>query len=99
MFPRQISKPVLALRLLGLSGTALWIPLLATARCPAQTPATYHNRADQALQSFLLKFWNGGQQYLRQQFPDNGLLTGYWTYANGWGAVMDGVGRTRGEPY
>jgi hypothetical protein len=30
--------------------------------CAAQTTVqTYHNRADQALQSFLLKFWNGSQ--------------------------------------
>jgi predicted alpha-1,6-mannanase (GH76 family) len=61
--------------------------------------STYHNRADQALQSFLLKFWNGNQQYLRSQFPDNGGLTGYWTFANGWDAVMDGVERSGGEHY
>src|SRR5258708_35699646 len=61
--------------------------------------STYHNRADQALQSFLLKFWNGSQQYLRSQFPDNGALTGYWTFANGWDAVMDGVERSGGEQY
>jgi predicted alpha-1,6-mannanase (GH76 family) len=78
---------------------AVWILLWHPASSIAQTPAIYHNRADQALQSFLLKFWNGGQQYLKQQFPDNGLLTGYWTYANGWDAVMDGVERTGGEEY
>lgn len=65
----------------------------------AQTPATYHARADQALQSFLLKFWNGGQQYLRNRYPSDGSLTGYWTYANGWDAVMDGVERTGGAQY
>lgn len=75
------------------------ITVFETARCPAQTAAIYHNRADQALQSFLLKFWRGDQQYLRQQFPDNGALTGYWTYANGWDAVLDGVERTGGEQY
>jgi len=67
--------------------------------CEAQTAATYHARADQALQSFLLKFWNGGQQYLRRDYPDSGALTGYWTYANGWDAVLDGVERTGGEQY
>lgn len=65
----------------------------------AQTAATYHTRADQALQSFLLKFWNGGQQYLRNKFPSDGSLTGYWTYANGWEALMDGVERTGGQQY
>ncbi|HWW02143.1 MAG TPA: glycoside hydrolase family 76 protein [Candidatus Acidoferrum sp.] len=65
----------------------------------AQTGATYHNRADQALQSFLLKFWNGGSQYLRNTSPSDGSLTGYWTYAHGWDAVMDGVERTGGQQY
>ncbi len=65
----------------------------------AQTPATYHARADQALQSFLLKFWNGGQQYLRRDYPDSGALTGYWAYANGWDALLDGVERTGGQQY
>ena len=65
----------------------------------AQTAATYHDRADQALQSFLLKFWNGGQQYLRARYPSNGSLTGYWTYAHGWDALLDGVERTGGQQY
>ena len=65
----------------------------------AQTVATYHARADQALQSFLLKFWNGGQQYLRDKYPNDGSLTGYWTYANGWDALLDGVERTSGAQY
>lgn len=83
-----------------LVGIALWAVLMQTwSVCDAQTPAAYHSRADQALQSFLLKFWSGDRQYLKQQFPDNGALTGYWTYANGWDAVMDGVERTGGEQY
>jgi predicted alpha-1,6-mannanase (GH76 family) len=65
----------------------------------AQTAATYHSRADQALQSFVLKFWSGGQQYLRDKFPSDGSLTGYWTYANGWDALLDGVERTGGAQY
>lgn len=63
------------------------------------TPAAYHARADHALHSFLLKFWNGGRQYLRHRFPSDGSLTGYWTYAHGWDAVMDGVERTGGLDY
>jgi predicted alpha-1,6-mannanase (GH76 family) len=79
-----------------------WLLLLAESvafTCLAQTPATYQARADQALQSFLLKFWNGGQQYLRNKFPDDGSLTGYWTYAHGWEALLDGVERTGGQQY
>jgi hypothetical protein len=75
----------------------LTAPLPLTGR--AQTAATYHARADQALQSFFLKFWNGGQQYLRNRFPSDGSLTGYWTYANGWDALLDGVERTGGAQY
>jgi predicted alpha-1,6-mannanase (GH76 family) len=67
--------------------------------CNGQTAATYHSHADLALQSFLLKFWNGGQQYLRDSYPDDGKLTGYWTYAHGWEAVMDGVERTGAQQY
>jgi predicted alpha-1,6-mannanase (GH76 family) len=65
----------------------------------AQVPATYHARADAALQSFLLKFWNGGSQYLRNRYPSDGSLTSYWVYANAWEAVMDGVERTSGLRY
>lgn len=74
---------------------SLWATLIAQ----AQTAATYHSRADQAVQSFLLKFWNGGSQYLRKNFPADSALTGYWTYANGWDAVMDGVERTGGRQF
>ena len=68
----------------------------------SQTPqqiAEYHRRADLALQSFLLKFWNGGSQYLRGWYPPDGSLTGYWTYAQGWDALADGVERTGGRQY
>jgi hypothetical protein len=42
--------------------TSAWAAaLIAAHSCFAQTPDMYHARADQALQSFLLKFWNGGQ--------------------------------------
>ncbi len=74
--------------------------LLKPALCVfGQSAATYHSRADQALQSFLLKFWNGSSQYLRNNYPSDGSLTGYWTYAHGWDAVMDGVERTGGQQY
>ena len=90
--PRQLRQTLLRL---------VWAFLLLHT-APAvfgQSAATYHNRADQALQSFLLKFWNGGSQYLWNTYPSAGSLTGYWTYAHGWDAVMDGVERTGGQQY
>ena len=85
--------------LISLRIAALATALQALSPCIAQGADTYHDRADQALQSFLIKFWNGGQQYLRHRYPDNGSLTGYWTYANGWDALLDGVERTGGQQY
>src|ERR1051326_2199575 len=80
----------------ALTALLLWALSLAV---QAQSPDVYHDHADQALQSFLLKFWNAPAQYFANQFPDNGSLTEYWTYANGWQAVIDGVERTGGEQY
>ncbi len=60
-----------------------WAIILQTGlSCLAQTSATYHQRADQALQSFLLKFWKINPQYLRNTYPSDGTQTGYWTYAH-----------------
>ncbi len=73
--------------------------LLGTISVSAQTAAEWHARADTALQSFLLKYWSGGSQYLRDDYPDTGALTGYWTYANGFEAVLDGAERTGGAQY
>jgi predicted alpha-1,6-mannanase (GH76 family) len=91
MNPERLSRKALLLMLCGL--------LLSALPCPAQNAAEYHRRADLALQSFLLRFWSGNQQYLRQQYPANGSLTGYWTFAQGWDALADGVERTSGLQY
>jgi len=84
----------------GLLGVAT-VFLLGMSSAVSQTTAeTYHNRADEALQSYLLKFWSGGQQYLWNRYPNtNNQLTGYWTYAHGWEALMDGVERTGRQQY
>jgi predicted alpha-1,6-mannanase (GH76 family) len=79
----------------GLSFTSLLLMLVFNRN--SSIAAAYQERADAALQSFLLKFWNG--DYLRNHFPDDGSLTGYWTYAHGWDAVMDGVERTSKKEY
>jgi predicted alpha-1,6-mannanase (GH76 family) len=65
----------------------------------AQTTADYHHYADVAIRSFLLKFWNPGQNYLNDTYPGNGRLTGYWTYANGWRTVIANAQRTRSRMY
>jgi predicted alpha-1,6-mannanase (GH76 family) len=86
------------LSLVALS-VAVALSFQAITPCLAQTVATFHDRADQGLQSFLLKFWSGSSQYLRNKYPSDGTLTGYWTYAHGWEALMDGVERTGGQQY
>ena len=78
----------------------VWAAILQSAlSCRAQSATTYHARADQAIQSFLLKFWQASPQYLRSSYPGDGTPTSYWTYAHGWDAVMDGVERTGGQQY
>jgi predicted alpha-1,6-mannanase (GH76 family) len=78
---------------------AAWLILQGCLGCLGQSAATYHERADQALQSFLLKFWSASSQYLHNSYPTDGTLTSYWTYAHGWDALMDGVERTGGQQY
>src|ERR1035441_9747760 len=41
-----------------------------------QTATAYHQHADQALQSFLLKFWSASSQYLHNSYPSDGTLAG-----------------------
>jgi predicted alpha-1,6-mannanase (GH76 family) len=75
--------------------------ILACSRepAPAQSAEELHHRADTALQSFLLKFWSQGHGYLRSAYPDEGSRTGYWTFAQGFDALLDGVERTGGRRY
>jgi predicted alpha-1,6-mannanase (GH76 family) len=61
--------------------------------------ATYHQRADAAIQTLLLKFWNPSQSYLNDAYPSSGRLTGYWTYANGWRTVIANAQRTQCRRY
>ncbi len=61
-------------------------------------PGELHARADAALQSFLIKYWNGS--YLSATYPGGGgSRTGYWTFAQGFDALLDGVERTGGARY
>src|ERR1035437_3323860 len=65
---------------------AAWLILQGWLGCLGQSATTYHEQADQALQSFLLKFRKASAQYLRNSYPSDGTLTSYWTYAHGWDA-------------
>jgi predicted alpha-1,6-mannanase (GH76 family) len=88
---------LLALMLLGGRVTAADAPSLSP-RTDLSAAAS-QLRADAAIQSFLLKFWDPERGYLRADFPGRGHLTGYWTYARGWDAVIASVDRTRGQRY
>jgi predicted alpha-1,6-mannanase (GH76 family) len=58
-----------------------------------------HQRADAALAAMLTGFWSGADQWLHAASPSTGSLTGYWTYAQGFDALLDGVQRTGGQRY
>jgi predicted alpha-1,6-mannanase (GH76 family) len=60
---------------------------------------TSHGRADRALADLLLRFWNGGAQYLDAAEPTNNQTTGYWTFAQAFDALLDGVERTGGRHF
>jgi predicted alpha-1,6-mannanase (GH76 family) len=59
--------------------------------------ALWHGRADAALASLLVDYWTPG--YLAADSPSTGANTGYWTFAQGYDAVLDGVQRTDGAHY
>ena len=75
----------------------------ALADSPAMTPdagvdaALWHGRADSALASLLVDYWTPG--YLAADSPATGATTGYWTFAQAYDAVLDGVQRTGGAHY
>lgn len=58
-----------------------------------------HRNADRALEVMLLDFWSGADQYLHAVTPSDGKLTGYWTYAQAFDALLDGVERTGSLKY
>eukprot|EP01118_Nematostelium_gracile_P019554 TRINITY_DN9099_c0_g1_i1.p1 TRINITY_DN9099_c0_g1~~TRINITY_DN9099_c0_g1_i1.p1 ORF type:complete len:361 (+),score=75.97 TRINITY_DN9099_c0_g1_i1:3-1085(+) len=52
---------------------------------------TPSDNAELATQAFLNHFWTGN--YLNNTFPSNGKLTAYWTFAQGFDAVLDAAER------
>ena len=61
--------------------------------------AAAQDHADRALAANLLDFWSGNDDYLNAIAPTDGKLTGYWTYAQVFDALLDGVERTGGLKY
>jgi predicted alpha-1,6-mannanase (GH76 family) len=68
----------------------------AVARCV--DAAERHERAEQALASFLLRFWRADQQYLVEEIPGNAPAH-YWVYAQAVDAVLDAAERTQGTRF
>ena len=60
-------------------------------------PAPWHARADAALASLLVDYWTPG--YLAASSGAATPVTGYWTFAQAWDAVLDGVARTGGARF
>jgi predicted alpha-1,6-mannanase (GH76 family) len=56
----------------------------------------WHARADQAVETMLMRFWSQGAAYLEGQSPSNNSDTGYWTFAQAFDAVLDGIERSKG---
>lgn len=68
---------------------------------PALVPplAERHLRADRAIESLLVHYWRGADGYFSAAHPHAGGLTGYWTFAQAFDAVLDGVERTSGRRF
>ena len=77
----------------GVGGQTVGLPQFPPLLQGCDIPAA-HQHADRALAVNLLDFWNGSQQYLNAIAPTDGKLTGYWTYAQVFDALLDGVERT-----
>lgn len=61
--------------------------------------ATAHMRADRSIAQMMFGFWNGTTHYLDAAEPTNNNRTGYWTFAQAFDAVLDGVERTGSQRY
>jgi predicted alpha-1,6-mannanase (GH76 family) len=56
-------------------------------------------RADDALDHLWSGFWDPTAKYFDSAAPLNGRSTGYWTFAQAFDAMLDGVERTGGRKY
>ena len=71
----------------------------ATTPLPGCDAATWHARADESLDRLWSGFWNASSRYFDASEPSNGNATGYWTFAEAFDAMLDGVERTGGRKY
>jgi len=72
--------------------------LAASRAAFAQSADEHHRRADEAIETFLLRYWDQSRSYLRHVHSGGGT-TGYWTFAQGCDALLDAVERTDGTRY
>ncbi len=64
-----------------------------------QAVARWHDRADAALEAMLVQAWLPASAYLSADLPSSTTLTGHWTFAQAFDAVLDGAERTRGARF
>ncbi len=62
-------------------------------------PAVYHQRADAAIETMLLRYWSQSASYLTGASPSAGAVSGYWPFAQAFDAVIDAVDRTDGARF
>jgi predicted alpha-1,6-mannanase (GH76 family) len=65
----------------------------------ADAIVAWQTNADAALETLLIRYWTPSSAYLGAVAPSNGSLTQYWTFAQAFDAVIDGVSRTGGARF
>jgi predicted alpha-1,6-mannanase (GH76 family) len=90
----------------GADGPSRFDALVADARPDVPPPIvtgcdamTAHMRADRSIAQLMFGFWNGATQYFDAAEPTTNNRTGYWTFAQAFDAVIDGVERTGSRRY
>src|SRR5262249_37296012 len=82
----------------GSGGEGPGLPMFPALIPECDLPAAQQN-ADRPREVMLRAFWGGTEQYLHAITPSDGKLTGYWTYAQAFDALLDGVERTGSLKY
>ncbi len=57
------------------------------------------SQADAATTALFDEFWDASSRYMRDAHPSDGKEAGYWTFAQAFDAVLDGVQRTGGAKF
>jgi len=60
---------------------------------------TAHTRADRSIAQLMFGLWNGTNNYFDAMEPTTNNRTGYWTFAQAFDSVLDGVERTGSRHY